>query len=55
VSGRVNALFYRQDAAPTFVMLVARSLARDVWHSLCRASAQYGYEVAAPRPVAEIR
>jgi sarcosine oxidase subunit gamma len=55
MSGHVNALFYRQDAAPTFVMLVARSFARDVWRSLCRASAQYGYDVAAPRPVAEKR
>ena len=55
MSGHVNALFYRQDAAPTFVMLVARSFARDVWRSLCRSSAQYGYDVAAPRPVAEIR
>ena len=55
VFAHVNALFYRQDAAPTFLMLVARSLARDVWRSLCRSSAQYGYEVTAPRPVAEIR
>jgi sarcosine oxidase subunit gamma len=53
--GRVNALIYRQDAAPTFVMLVARSLARDTWRLLCRSSAQYGYEVAAPRPRAEAR
>jgi sarcosine oxidase subunit gamma len=51
----VNALFYRQDAAPTFLILVARSLARDVWRNLCRSSAQYGYEVAAPRPLAEAR
>jgi sarcosine oxidase subunit gamma len=53
--GHVNALFYRQDAAPTFVMLVARSFARDVWRSLCHSSAQHEYDVAAPRPFAEIR
>lgn len=55
VSGHINALFYRQDAAPTFVMLVARSFARDVWRGLCRSSAQYGYDVVAPRPIAEAR
>jgi sarcosine oxidase subunit gamma len=55
VFGHVNALFYQQDAAPTFVMLVARSFARDVWRLLCRSSAQYGYDVVTPRPVAEPR
>ena len=55
VSGHINALFYRQDAAPTFLMLVARSLARDAWRSLCRSSAQHGYDVVAPRPIAEVR
>lgn len=55
VYGHVNALFYRQDAAPTFLMLVARSFARDVWRSLCRSSAQYGYDVVASRPVADAR
>ena len=55
VFGQVNALFYQQDAAPTFLMLVARSFARDVWRSLCRSSAQYGYDVAPPRAVADIR
>ena len=55
VFGHVNALFYRQDAAPTFVLLLARSLARDVWRNLCRSSAQYGYDIAAPRPLAEAR
>jgi sarcosine oxidase, subunit gamma len=55
VSGHVNALFYRQDAAPTFVMLVARSLGRDAWRSLRRGSAQYGYDVAPPRAIGEVR
>jgi hypothetical protein len=35
VFGRVNALFYRRAAAPVFTLLVARSLARDAWRTLC--------------------
>lgn len=53
--GHVNALFYQQDTAPTFLVLVARSLAGDVWRLLCRSSAQYGYDVVAPQPVADPR
>ena len=53
--GHVNALFYQQDTAPTFLVLVARSLAGDVWRLLCRSSAQYGYDVVAPHPVADPR
>ena len=53
VFGHVNALVYQQDTAPTFLMLVARSLARDVWRLLCRSSAQYGYDVVLPQPVAD--
>ena len=48
VFGHVNALFYREDAVPTYLMLVARSFADDVWRTLCHSSAQYGYEVVAP-------
>ena len=55
VFGRVNALFYLHDAAPTFLMLVARSFARDVWHLLCRSSAQYGYDVVSARAVVDAR
>lgn len=55
VLGHVNALFYKQDAAPTFLVQVAKSFARDVWRHLCHSSAQYGYDVVAPRPVAEPR
>jgi len=53
VFGHVNALFFREDAASTFSMLVARSFAHDTWRLLCRSSAQYGYDVTAPRPIAE--
>lgn len=55
VFGHVNALFYRHDEAPTFLVLVGRSLARDVWRTLCRSSAQYGYDVLAPQPIAGLR
>ncbi len=43
--GHVNALYYRPDESHTFVVMVARSFARDVWHMLCVAAAQHGYEV----------
>jgi sarcosine oxidase subunit gamma len=32
--GRVNALLYKSDDAPTFLIMVARSFARDVWQTL---------------------
>ncbi|MEO8738210.1 MAG: sarcosine oxidase subunit gamma family protein [Casimicrobiaceae bacterium] len=48
VFGHVNALFYREDYSASFVMLVARSFAADVWRTLCQSSAQYGYTVEAP-------
>lgn len=46
--GHVNVLIERRDDATTFTVMVARSFAREVWRALCEASAQYGYEVAAP-------
>ena len=36
VLGHVNALFYRRAASSVFTLMVARSLARDAWRSLCR-------------------
>ena len=45
--GRVPALLYRQGTTPACTVLVARSLARDVWHSLCTTAAPYGYTVRA--------
>ena len=47
--GHVNALFCR-GADGEFTMLVARSFGRDLWATLCAASAQHGYEVLAPGP-----
>jgi len=46
--GRVNVLVYRPDAAPSFIVMVARSYAGDAWCGLCRSAAQYGYDVAVP-------
>ncbi len=43
VFGRVNALLYKSDDAPTFVIMVARSFARDVRQALCFSAAQFGY------------
>ena len=42
--GRVNALLYKSDDAPTFLIMVARSFARDVWQTLRFCSAQYGHQ-----------
>ncbi len=53
--GRVGALFYRPDATPTFLMLVARSFSHDSWKLLCRSAAQYGYDVEAPHALADLR
>jgi len=46
--GHIGALFVRE--ADAFTVMVARSFARDVWHVLTGAAAQYGYEVLAPAP-----
>ena len=45
VLARVNALCWR-SAADVFVVLVARSFGRDVWHGLCESALEYGYETA---------
>lgn len=44
VFGRVNALLCKSDEAPTFIIMVARSFARDVRQALCFSAAQYGYQ-----------
>jgi sarcosine oxidase subunit gamma len=43
--GHVGALYYRRGAED-FVVMVARSYARDAWHSLCVSAAAGGYDVA---------
>ena len=43
--GRVNALLYKADDAPTFIIMVARSFERDVRQALIHATARYGDSV----------
>ena len=45
VFGRVNALLYKPDDAPTFIVMVARSFARDVWQALRLSAMQYGLNI----------
>ena len=42
VFGHVNALVYKEDDAPTFVVMVARSFARDVSRALHGLAARQG-------------
>jgi sarcosine oxidase subunit gamma len=46
--GHIGALFVKD--AEAFTVMVARSFARDVWHALTGAAAQYGYEVLPSAP-----
>ena len=46
--GHVGALIARHDDASAFMLMVARSYAREVWHALLEAGAQYGIEVLPP-------
>lgn len=48
--GHVGALICR-GVDGEFILLVARSFARDVWSTLCATGAQYGYEVHAAAPL----
>jgi len=48
VFGHVNTLIYRHVATPAFTVMVARSLAADVWRGLCVAASTDGYDVQAP-------
>ena len=49
VYGHVNVLVEKHDQTPTFVLMVARSFARDVERALVAAALQYGFDVLAPR------
>jgi sarcosine oxidase, subunit gamma len=44
--GHINALFYRPDEQPLFIVMVARSLAASAWRDLCASAASDGYRVA---------
>lgn len=50
VLGHLNALICKHDEAPTFTVMVARSLAADAWRGLCLSAAAEGYDVAPPAP-----
>ena len=41
--GRVNALLYKSDDAPTYVIMVARSFARDISYALHLSVTHYDY------------
>ena len=47
--GHMNALVYRRAVGPVFTLMVARSLARDAWLTLCKSAAPYGYDVLPTR------
>jgi sarcosine oxidase subunit gamma len=42
VLGHITGIVYRPSAAPAFVLLVARSYARDAWDHLCASAAPEG-------------
>jgi sarcosine oxidase, subunit gamma len=48
--GHINALVYRPDQQPRFIVMVARSLAADAWDNLCTGAAADGYRVVPPVP-----
>ena len=50
VYGHINVLVEKRDETPTFVLMVARSFARDVKRALCAGALQYGFDVVAARP-----
>ena len=50
VLGHINAIFVKPGDATVFIVMVARSFARDAWHALVESSAQSGYDVRAPAP-----
>jgi sarcosine oxidase subunit gamma len=48
--GHVNVLIEQRNDEPVFAMMVARSFARDIAHSLAMAALQHGFEVLPPAP-----
>ena len=49
--GHINALFYKSDARPAFIIMVARSLAVDAWRHLCASAISDGYRIASPTTI----
>ena len=52
--GHINALFYKVDERPAFIVMVARSLAADAWRDLCASAETDGYSVVAPSPLDDV-
>ena len=50
--GHVGVLLVKRNETPAFTLMVARSYARDVWHSLLVAAAPFGATIDAPAPYA---
>jgi sarcosine oxidase subunit gamma len=50
VLGHINALFYKVDERPAFIVMVARSFAVDTWRDLCSSAKTDGYRVVPPTP-----
>jgi sarcosine oxidase subunit gamma len=50
VYGHINVLVEKRDEIPTFVLMVARSFARDVERAMGVGAAQYGFDVLEARP-----
>lgn len=48
VMARCNVLVHRLDDTPAYDVFVMRSYGRSVWHFLCEAAAEYGYETVPP-------
>lgn len=46
--GHAAGLIFRPRDTPTFVLMVARSLARGVWHHLCVSAEGDGFQVQDP-------
>jgi sarcosine oxidase subunit gamma len=45
---RCNVVVHQVDDAPSFDLYVMRSYGRSLWHFLCTAGEELGFEVAAP-------
>jgi len=48
--GHVGVLVVKRVETPAFTLMVARSYARDAWHSLLVAAAPFGVAIGAPAP-----
>ena len=52
--GHINALFYKVDERPAFLVMVARSLAVDARRELCASAETDGCSVVPPSPLDEV-